>query len=171
MDSARFDRLSRTLAATLSRRTSLGAAALLGLAPLVGAEAKRRKKKKKKKPTCLSGYTACGKQCFDLSDNAQHCGTCATVCSPGKTCCAGACVDLQNNDSHCAACGQRCRTNDNETPLEKAAEICLAGACAPCAIAGAVQNLSLVRCCRGLQLCPGDRFGSARRCIPQGQTC
>ena len=86
MDSDRFDRLSRSLSATLTRRTSLGAATLLGLAPVVGTEAKKRKKrKKKKKVTCPSGYTACGRQCFDLTDNVQHCGACATVCSPGKT--------------------------------------------------------------------------------------
>ena len=43
MDSDRFDRLSRSLSATLTRRTSLGLATLLGLAPVVGTEAKKRK--------------------------------------------------------------------------------------------------------------------------------
>src|SRR5690349_76101 len=122
MDSDHFDRLSRSLFGTVTRRSSLGLATLLGLAPLAGTEAKKRKKRKKKKPACSSGYTACGKQCFDLSDNEEHCGSCATVCSPGKTCCQGTCVDLQDNDSHCAACGRRCLTRDDETPREDAAE-------------------------------------------------
>jgi hypothetical protein len=175
MDSDRFDRLSRSLAATLTRRTSLGAVTLLGLAPVVGTEAKKRKKhrKKKKKVTCPSGYTACGKQCFDLSDNVQHCGTCATVCSPGKTCCQGVCVNLQDNDSHCAACGKRCQTLDNDTPRIDAAEICQAGVCVECSIAGNIRDTNQnLPCCRGLKFCPGNAQGStASRCIPENQAC
>ena len=174
MDSDRFDRLSRSLSATLTRRTSLGVATLLGLAPVVGTEAKRRKKRKKKKnANCSSGYTACGKQCFDLTDNVQHCGTCATVCSAGKTCCQGTCVNLQDNDSHCAACGHRCLTRDVETPREDAAEICQAGECVDCAIAGNIPGESGLRlCCRGLRFCPGDQAGSSpSRCIPASQAC
>ena len=171
MDSDHVDRLSRTLAATLSRRTSLGLATLLGLAPVAGTEAKKRKKKKKKKK-CPSGYTACGKQCFDLSDNTQHCGSCATVCSPGKACCQGTCVNLQDDDRHCAACGKRCRTNDHETPRLDAAEICQAGACVDCSIEGTLRDVDPQICCRGLKFCPGDAGGTTpARCRPPSEAC
>jgi hypothetical protein len=172
MDSDQFDRLSRALAVTFTRRTSLGAALLLALAPVAETEAKRRRKKRKKKVTCPSGYTACGKQCFDLSDNIQHCGACVTVCSPGKTCCQGVCVNLQDNDSNCAACGKRCHTNDNETPREKAAEICQAGVCEPCSIEGPLKLGNPTLCCRGLKFCPGNDQGTTpSRCKPVSQAC
>lgn len=173
MDSDRFDRLSRRLSRTLTRRTTIATATLLGLAPLLDTGAKKRRKRKKK-PKCPSGYTACGKQCFDLSDNENHCGSCATVCSPGKTCCQGTCVDLQDNDSHCSACGQRCLTRDEETPREKAAEICRAGTCIECSVEGDIQveNRAPRICCRGLAFCPGDDAGTVpSRCVPAGQAC
>lgn len=136
---------------------------------MVSAQAKKRKKRKKKKPNCPSGYTACGKQCFDLSDNVNHCGTCATVCSPGKTCCQGVCVDLQVNDGNCGACGQGCLTRDDQTDLEDAAEICRAGACEECSLAGSIREQNPRICCRGLKFCSDDM--SSARCVPEGQAC
>jgi hypothetical protein len=182
MESERFDRLSRSLSASLTRRTSLGLATLLGLAPLAESDAKKRKKRKKKNKKknrnrkqvkCPSGYTACGKQCFDLSDNENHCGACAIVCSPGKTCCQGTCVDLQDHDSNCGACGRRCRIRDEETDLLQAAEICQAGTCQPCSIAGTIRDITRTPiCCRGLTFCAGTMDGSRRdRCVSAGESC
>lgn len=173
MDSDRFDRLSRALAGPLTRRTSLGVATLLGLVPVLHAGAKGRKKhKKKKKLTCPTGYSPCSRQCVDLSDNSQHCGACATVCSPGKACCQGTCVDLRDNDSHCAACGHRCLTRDDETPREDAAEICQAGACVACSVAGLIRLNNPMLCCRGLRFCPGNDLGTtSARCVPANEAC
>ncbi|MEZ4563024.1 MAG: hypothetical protein R2853_09830 [Thermomicrobiales bacterium] len=186
MESEHVDRFSRTLATALSRRTSLGAAALLGLVPIVETRAKRRKKKKKKKKKknqqkknqsqpqqieCPGGYTACGEQCVDLSDHVEHCGACATVCSPGKTCCQGTCVNLQDNDNHCAACGKRCKTSDDETPRIDAAEICQAGACIECSLEGSIDEEAPKLCCQGLQICAGTIQHPSPRCIPESEAC
>lgn len=172
MDSDRFDRLSRALSVVLTRRTSLGLATLMGLGSLADTGAKKRKKRKKK-PNCPAGYTACGKQCFDLSDNVNHCGSCATVCSPGKTCCQGTCVDLLDDDGNCAKCGNRCLTTEAETPRIDAAQICQAGVCVECSIEGKIRqtNLSLP-CCRGLKRCTGDATGTPPdNCKPVDQAC
>jgi hypothetical protein len=183
MESERFDRLSRSLSASLTRRTSLGLATLLGLAPLAESDAKKRKKRKKKKNKkknrnrkqvkCPSGYTACGKQCFDLSDNENHCGACAIVCSPGKTCCQGTCVDLQDHDSNCGACGRQCGTREEDTPRIGAAEICQAGACIECSLKGDIKPEGGPRiCCRGLTFCAASGDGSRRdRCVSAGESC
>lgn len=172
MDGDLLDRLSRFLAAPVTRRTSFSLATLLGIGPMASAEAKKRKKRKKK-VKCPSGYTACGKKCFDLSDNVEHCGSCATVCSPGKTCCQGTCVNLQDDDNNCAACGSRCLTRDDETPQIDAAEICQAGTCVPCSVEGSIQNEGAPRiCCRGLKFCSGGANGTrVDRCKPVSQPC
>src|SRR3954471_2969127 len=145
MDSSDFDAFTRLLTNPGSRRTAL--AALGGMisvlrwhSPSDDVLAKRPKKKKKKRggttsppppPTstvsCPTGYTACGEQCFDLTDNRENCGACSVVCSQTKTCCNGVCVDLLDNDSNCSACGHACLTRDEDTTLEHAAEMCSSG--------------------------------------------
>ena len=187
MDGSDFDALTRSLTTASSRRRITGGL-LGGALGLLGWHdqanevlAKKGKGKKKKKRggqrrtqslSCPSGYTACGQQCVDLTDNTQHCGACFTVCSPGKACCSGTCANLQDDDNHCAACGRRCRTRDEETPRLNAAEICSNGACVDCSIAGNIREGGPSTCCRGLRFCPGNATGSVpARCIPANQAC
>jgi hypothetical protein len=186
MDGSDFDAISRRLGNAGSRRKALAtlgtALGLLGLHDgSVFVLARRHKKKKKKKRggttsppptstiTCPTGYSACGEQCFDLSDNPSNCGACAVVCSPSKTCCSGVCVDLQDNDSNCNSCGHACLTRDEDTPLERAAEICIAGVCVACSVQGAIHQNNPLTCCRGLHRC-FDEMGR-NDCVPDGTPC
>lgn len=41
--------------------------------------------------TCRDGYSACGRACYDLQNDEQHCGSCDTRCSAGEMCVAGMC--------------------------------------------------------------------------------
>jgi hypothetical protein len=178
MDGSRFDTLARTLSTTGSRRRALAGlvAGSLGLVALRAEETaakkgkgKKRKKRKKKSPslTCPSGYTACGQQCFDLRDNTQHCGTCATVCSPGKDCCNGVCTNLQDDDNNCLTCGVKCLPD----PLldRPQGAICVNGTCEQCYFQGSLPEPAPFSCCRGLIRCSDNR--GRNNCIPAGGTC
>jgi hypothetical protein len=180
MDGSHVDNLARLLSTRGSRRGGLagvvtGALSLLALRAEETAAKKgkgKRKKRKKSSLSCPSGYSACGQQCVDLTDNTQHCGACFVVCSPGKVCCGGVCANLLDDDNHCSACGRRCLTRDEETPLIDAAEICSNGACVDCSIAGNIRVEGLTTCCRGLKFCPGNQAGTtANRCVAATQAC
>jgi hypothetical protein len=125
MDHAAFDSLTRTLAASRSRRgltRLLGGFALGGLPFLApaGSEAKRkpRKKRKKGKSTCPRGKKRCAGQC-------QECCT-VTDCRPtlqtdGLACIEGRCVCTIEGTQRCPAntdwagfCGHCCRQSDCE---------------------------------------------------------
>ena len=41
--------------------------------------------------TCNSGITNCGGTCSNLSNDANHCGTCGNACASGHACVNGAC--------------------------------------------------------------------------------
>ncbi len=97
MDQTTFDRLSRSIASGLSRRSLAGLAglalAVLATAP-VGLEAKKNKRK------CKDGLTRCtvkkGKKkkasCVNVQDDTSHCGDCGRACAGGQTCKSGVCV-------------------------------------------------------------------------------
>ncbi|MFT4041238.1 MAG: hypothetical protein QM692_23855 [Thermomicrobiales bacterium] len=133
MDTARFDALSRALAAQGTRRAALGA--LLGL-PLAAAglphdaeassKASRRTRKRRaqgehfnhrKSTFCLNGKTFRAKRRKRASLLAQgatlgKCPTCAggasAPCLSGQTCCASGCADVQTDAANCGACGAAC---------------------------------------------------------------
>jgi hypothetical protein len=172
-----------------SRRKAL--AALVGALGLLdrhlapdSALAKKRKKKHKKgggttnpppsspppsTVSCPTGYSVCGEQCFDLTDNTANCGACGVVCSQSKICCRGVCVDLQDDDANCGDCGHACLTRDDDTPLINAAEICSSGVCVECNVAGIIRMGNPHTCCRGLVLCSSTMSGL--RCVTEGTAC
>jgi len=128
MDGSQFDAMLRRLSPARSRRSALVGilGGGLGLLRASQAEARRHKKHKKHKGktsppalTCPTGYSACGEQCVDLTDNTSNCGACAVVCSPGKPCCNGVCADLQSDEANCGACGTVCA----------AGQTCCSGVC------------------------------------------
>lgn len=183
MDADRFDDLSRSVVAESSRRdlSRLLGGVILGAGFFVvggigATQGKKRKGKKKKKPTgrtnfvlCPAGYTACGEQCFDLRDNIQHCGTCATVCSPGKDCCGGVCVNRQDSDNNCGVCGHVCVGNpDAEHPPHGG--ICVNGACEEC-IPAAPRFASVLQCCKGLKVCQDPGGTGGNDCVPASSPC
>lgn len=90
----------------------------------------------------------CGSLCVDLMTDAQHCGSCATVCPAGPNsqarCVAGRCAvtcsdtshadcdgdgatgcetDLPRDTAHCGTCGVACSGADN------ASAACVSGTC------------------------------------------
>lgn len=85
-------------------------------------------------PTCPTYQTLCDGKCVPTTDDAEHCGGCATKCTGAQACsagkcsdtcqvgleiCANRCVDKQTDNAHCGTCGHACG----------AGEGCVAGAC------------------------------------------
>jgi hypothetical protein len=114
MDGQRFDRLTRTLTATLSRRVTLGGLAtgvLLSFGwsldePLVLSKKKKGKgkKKNKKKPNCR-GFRpiSCGDECCSLAETCRK-------GKQGKQKCIGHCEDGEQNSGETDVnCGGTCR--------------------------------------------------------------
>lgn len=73
--------------------------------------------------TCVGSEVSCGGQCFDLSNDPDHCGDCERACTSEQVCsegecadtcagdlvaCDGSCVDLTSDVAHCGSCAQAC---------------------------------------------------------------
>lgn len=73
--------------------------------------------------TCAAGRDACGRACFDLRSDPEHCGSCDHACGPADVCdagecvaecgdgrvaCSRACVDLSSDPFHCGECTETC---------------------------------------------------------------
>lgn len=114
MDPRTFDRLTRALAAQLSRRTAIVAGVTaIAVGHDRGAAA-----------ACRSGNGLCTR-------NGQCCsGVCVTrrsapralrnrCCGIGLTFCNDACVDIRRSVTHCGACGNSCGD----------AQVCASGVC------------------------------------------
>jgi hypothetical protein len=85
---------------------------------------------------CCDDSSLCGGSCFNLHNDANHCGACGTSCTASQICSGGACVacppsmaqckdqcaDLSSDPFNCGACGTTCA----------ASQTCVAGACSPC---------------------------------------
>lgn len=107
--------------------------------------------------SCPDGRSLCDGSCYNLQNDASHCGSCETSCPATTTCIAGACtcpgtgtrcgdrcVNTQSENSHCGACGNAC------TGLST----CSAGACS--CVPHCTTDPSLVPC--GMDVpnaCPG----------------
>ena len=57
-----------------------------------------------------------------------------------------------------------------QTPQENAAEICSAGACVPCSLAGFIEMGDPRTCCRGLDTCPASNMFPPK-CVTPGSAC
>lgn len=81
--------------------------------------------------TSSGGYET---QCFDLTKDPKHCGTCEKTCGSstcvkgvcqcpqGQVSCGGKCINPKTDRSNCGACGVRC----------KGSAQCRNGVCDPC---------------------------------------
>jgi hypothetical protein len=128
MDSNRFDALSRTFAASSTRRgilAGIGAALLGARGALAQATCPPGQTRNRKgECSCPAGTDACPDGCFDLKRDPANCGRCGNDCPPNAVCvkgecrcgagteaCAGACVDplsYETDPINCGACGATC---------------------------------------------------------------
>lgn len=162
MDAARFDRLSRRLAASRTRRATLRlvAGGVLGVFlaesdPALGAadcrglnqscRVRRGPHRPGHKPRCCSGLVCQHGRCRPPQClQGQPCGE-------QGTCCSGACVDVQTDEANCGSCGHACPSG----------EPCLGGQC-------------VSQCRAGLTRCSADCVDvltDAANCGSCGQAC
>lgn len=176
MDVQRFDRLTRQLALAAPRRSVLGlfGGSLLGglLTERLGEEAAARKRKKRKKKKCRGGTQTCGKRCFDLRTDAEHCGGCTTVCGATEVCVAGQCTCPPGQET----CGGECCPPDScidgrcSCPAGQVAcggeccatERCIDEACCP------ANRACGAACCAGGEFCADPATGA---CVSEQGTC
>ena len=72
---------------------------------------------------CPEGMERCGEECFDLTTDPAHCGSCTNACSSDRACvggscvcregltdCDGTCFDLTSDPQHCGGCTTLCPT-------------------------------------------------------------
>jgi len=85
---------------------------------------------------CCDDSSLCDATCFNLHNDANHCGSCGKRCTASEICAAGACVgcpsnlaqckdqcaDLTQDPFNCGACGNACATS----------QTCVAGKCSAC---------------------------------------
>src|SRR4051812_33305373 len=134
MDAERFDRLTRTLTQTGSRRRALatalaGSLGLLGLSTVPDAQAKNCKKikHKQKRKKCLAQAksdigTPCIPSCERKICGDDGCaGSCGT-CGAGTHCLTGSCVPFCQGQTDGTACGggQQCSGGVCATPPTEA---------------------------------------------------
>lgn len=160
-----FDDFTRNFQSRFPRRRALGlsvgiaAMSLLGQSHQAKAGCKKVGKKcdknkdccdhakcKGKECKCKSGFDECGKKCYDLDKDENHCGACDVACGAGEVCCDGECANLETSAANCSACGQACG----------ASETCVAGVCT-----------TAEGCPVGADACAGDRVscGDNPNCI------
>lgn len=99
MDIARFDRLTRGVAAIKTRR---GAARLLAGGLVSGLLTRRATEPARAQLAgCIAPRTMCSGYCVDLATNPFHCGACFNYCQRSllenveTVCLAGACTSVQ----------------------------------------------------------------------------
>lgn len=130
MDANRFDRLTRTLSVSASRRQGLAAVLAFALASARSARVSAAQDEPAS-DACEPGFTQCGAlgDCVDLQSALDNCGACGAVCESELVpveCRGGECVrascpvgveycgavdgcrDLSSDPAHCGACGNAC---------------------------------------------------------------
>jgi hypothetical protein len=141
MDDLRFDRLTRVVATSSSRRRLLaGLIATVAAGGVSGAEAARSRPCQRLGVQCTRSGQCCTGVCRTQSLpgrwRRQVCD-----CQDGLTNCRGKCVDLGSDVANCGACGDACGDRGDtcvdgdcacgEGPACGDGLVCLEGACAP----------------------------------------
>lgn len=105
--------------------------------------------------SCINaGFTLCGSTCYDLQNDANHCGSCIGACSPSQACVAGTCTtrdagppDAWVAPPHDAAVLPDAWRPDAWTPP-------VVGMCQSCDVATCASGLDCAfRRCDGVALC------------------
>ncbi len=85
---------------------------------------------------CCAGSSLCGETCFNLTNDANHCGSCDVSCADNQVCsggvcaacppqdtqCKDQCANLSEDNYNCGACGHACA----------ASQTCTSGRCGAC---------------------------------------
>jgi hypothetical protein len=123
-------------------------------------------------PTCPSGYTACGNECFALKRDPLNCGACGKACAAGEVCvqggcalqcaggatkCANVCVSTKSDPNNCGMCGIKCPPG----------EVCNNG---KCAVSCSVGLTNCSNACVDLQT-DDDNCGMCAATCGIGQKC
>ncbi len=115
MDTSRFDRWTRSLTNSASRRRTIFTLLLGGVTLAAGgngAEAKKKRKRKNKKKRCQAGTKRCGAACIPVETccSAADCndqlacigGKCAVPCGPACDDLGGSCATTVDGGEVCA---------------------------------------------------------------------
>jgi hypothetical protein len=189
MDGSRFDRWTRALSASGSRRRLLqsGAGAilfgLLGRPEIVTSKPKKKPNKPKRKQPCPKGQRRCGRSCCTTVETCKQ-GRCVHHCNDGiknqgetSTDCGGTCRNRKK-------CGrvQICRIDaDCQSNVCKPVFADGDGVCADCRIDSQCTNLATPRCINNFCFecaadfdcanAPGRPFCIATDACPPGVPC
>jgi hypothetical protein len=183
MDADRSDRLARSIAAPVSRRslvkTVAGGVAAAVVAALGGGSAAAAYRRCTL-PNGRSGRL-CNGVCLDTANDPKNCGACGRVCPSGTFCCNGWCADPARNApgccppsiscggvctnpysdrTNCGACGVVCRSDQD----------CCDGRCLT---RGTAQNCEAFSVCGGGFVCDANANGPGQPgCVcPAGADC
>lgn len=155
MDGLHFDRWTRALAGTSSRRSVLRglaglAGGLVGLGGAAGAGA----------ITCPTGQVASGTRCLCKSTGRPP-GPSGCPAGPGQTLCNGVAVDLTSDVNHCGICGSVCPASGQcMSP-----PVCRAGRCLATPLPAGTS-------CDDGNLCTtGDKCNGTGACIGTPKDC
>lgn len=187
MDGAAFDRLSRAVGRTRTRRSLLGT--LVGMAGLTWHSAGAKRKHKRKRKPCGGAITCADGSCLEPGKCCPDERDCGTYCIAGTKCC--------NDEQRCenGSCAKKTTCCPGWTPCPIADDCCheLAGeVCAEeegcCDVLADRELCDGKWCCTSDEHCvPGvgcrknapcgaDRFvcgqgGTIYRCCPDGALC
>src|SRR4051812_45399524 len=121
---------------------------------------------------CPEGYTACGTECINLQNDANHCGSCDHACAAGEECALGMCQPICGAGMH--ACNGVCVSNGD---VSHCGELCTPcpgpdGGLATCdgSKCGIVCDPNLRPCAGVCAVCPasGGVKCSGMQCVPSG---
>lgn len=123
------------------------------------------------KVTCPEGYQACGTECFNLQNDARHCGACDHACASSEECTAGMCQPLCPSGMH--ACNGACVSDGSLMTCGKS--------CTPCPQVGSGTPICDGKTCSAIcdvgrrfcggvcALCPGGGVKcSGTTCVTSG---
>ena len=116
------------------------------------------------------GFTACGGECVDVTNDPEHCGGCGLRCPLGKVCSAGSCADTcQAGAQNCnGACANVTSSNAHCERATRAAQSRKTGR--PCVARGACT----VQCDSGFEACGtvcADTRSDTRHCGECDASC
>jgi hypothetical protein len=179
MDQERFDRMSRALASSTSRRAGLralvGLASVVAAASMVDGTSAARLVCRRLDASCSRGSQCCTGQCGSAAPHARR-GRNRCSCAGGLTNCGGNCVNTAIDLDNCGACRNHC---ESETAVCFSGECCIPNCEGRCAgddgCGGVCPDLCAdgTACCANLGICTrldcvGTQF---RRCVKLAGGC
>ena len=174
-----FDRLSRTLGETKSRRSLLKHAGVGAVSVLVASLLPRGLRRAEATP-CAPGLVSCGGTCTDLLSDSANCGGCGVSAGPGGSCVNGVVVQPSGGGSSSSSTSSASgapTSNGGTGPSSSAIELTpnlftpdppsyLPGVGASCFTSGGCQPQ--LTCCRGTGVNAGNALVGLGVCTMLG---